>query len=78
MLAHFPIARRKEEPRYDEYRTRRVILEMYDQMAALPKIEVPHPKGLDEPYLVPDVSQFETWLSSPPADPSLAHPERDQ
>ena len=74
----FPIVRRKDEKKHGEYRTKRVILEMDDQMAALPKIKVPHPKGLDEEYLVPDVSQFETWLSPPPADPSVAHPEREK
>ena len=77
ILDTFPIVKRKDEQKYGEYRTKRVILEMYDQAAALPKIDVPHPKGLDEPYLVPDVSQFETWFSPPPADPSVAHPERD-
>lgn len=24
-------------------------------------------------FLVPDVSQWQTWLSPPPADPSVAH-----
>jgi len=71
----FPIVKRKDEKEHGGYRTRCVILDMYDQMATLPKIEVPHLKGLDEPYLVPDVSQFETWLSPPPADPSVAHAE---
>jgi hypothetical protein len=28
----FPIVRRKDEARYGEYRTKRVILEIYDQM----------------------------------------------
>jgi hypothetical protein len=55
-----------------------VILEMYDQMAALPKVSVPHPKGEGQgEYLVPDVSQFRTWLTPPPADPGVAHPPRD-
>jgi hypothetical protein len=67
IMETFPIVRRKDEQAYGEYRTERVILEMYDQMAALPQVSVPHPKGLDEAYLVPDVSQFETWLSPPPS-----------
>lgn len=69
----FPIVRRKDEEAHGHYRTKATILEMYEQMAALPTINVPHPKGLDEPYPVPDVSQFETWLSPPPADPRVAH-----
>ncbi len=76
IMETFPIVNRKDEQAHGEYRTKRVILEMYDQMAALPNIDVPHPKGLDEPYPVLDVSQFETWLSPPPADPGVAHPER--
>ena len=27
-------------------------------------------------YLVPDVSQWQTWLNPPPADASVAHPEK--
>jgi len=27
-------------------------------------------------YLLPNVSQFETWLSPGPADPSVAHKEK--
>ncbi len=78
----FPIVRRKDESAYGEYRTKRVILEMYDQMAQLPKIEVPAPKsppplageGLGVgAYAVPDVAQFVTWLTPPPADPGVAH-----
>ncbi len=73
----FPIVKRKDEAAHGEYRTKRVILEMYDQMAALPKINVPAPKDPSQPYAVPDVSQFQTWLNPPPADPSVAHPERE-
>jgi hypothetical protein len=74
IMETFPIVKRKDEAKFDEYRTKRVILEMYDQMAALPKVSVPHPKGEGQgEYLVPDVSQFSTWLTPPPADPSVAH-----
>ncbi|MGI6368221.1 MAG: Eco57I restriction-modification methylase domain-containing protein [Anaerolineae bacterium] len=34
ILDTFPIVRRRDEEQYGEYRTRRVILEMYDEMAA--------------------------------------------
>jgi hypothetical protein len=78
IMETFPIVKRKDEARYGEYRTKQVILEMYDQMAALPKVSVPHPKGEGQgEYLVPDVLQFSTWLTPPPADPSVAHPPRD-
>ena len=45
--------------------------------AALPTINVPAPKDPSQPYAVPDVSQFKTWLTPPPADPSVCHPERE-
>ena len=77
IMETFPIVKRKDEAAHGEYRTKRVILEMYDQMTALPKIAVPHPKGLDEPYLVPDVSQFETWLNPPPGDARVGHAAKD-
>ncbi|MBZ0315724.1 MAG: N-6 DNA methylase [Anaerolineae bacterium] len=76
IMETFPIVKRKDEAAFGEYATKRVILEMYDQMASLPKIAVPHPKGLDVEYLVPDVAQFTTWLNPPPADPGVAHPPR--
>jgi len=34
ILDTFPIVRRKDEQQHGEYRTRRVILEMYDEMSA--------------------------------------------
>jgi len=61
-----------------------MIMEMYDQMSALPTLAVPAPKqpspqtpfpegdGLTT-YDVPDVSQWETWLSPGPASPDVAH-----
>jgi hypothetical protein len=56
----FRIWREKEEKQYGEYRTKRVILEIYDEMR----------QAMDtgEPY--------RTMLQPPPADPSLAHPPR--
>lgn len=33
ILDQFPIVRRKDEERYGEYRTKRIILEIYDAMA---------------------------------------------
>jgi len=58
-----------------EYLTKRIILEMYDQMAALPVMHVPAPKDEHATYQVPDVSGWVTWLNPPPGDVSAAHPD---
>ena len=54
----FPLVKERDEERFGEYRTKRVILEIYDAMQ----------RAMDahEPY--------QTVLQPPPADPSLAHP----
>ena len=49
-----------------EYITKRVILEMYDQMTAL---------GVHED--ADHISEFDTWLSPEPASPAVAHPPRE-
>ena len=55
----FPIVRRKDEAKYDgDYRTKRVILEIYDAMQEATRT--------GEPY--------QTRLDPPPADPSCCHP----
>jgi Eco57I restriction-modification methylase len=56
----FPIIRRKDEQTHGEYQTKRVILEIYDELAQA--IES------GEPY--------RTRLDPPPADPSVAHSAR--
>lgn len=73
IMETFPIVKRKDEATHDEYLTKRIILEMYDQMAALPTMHVPAPKDESATYAVPDVSQWQTWLNPPPADASVAH-----
>lgn len=73
IMETFPIVKRKDEAAYGTYRTKDTILSMYDQMAALPTMAVPAPKDEHATYLVPDVSQWETWLNPPPADESVAH-----
>lgn len=57
IMETFPIVRRKDEAQYGEYRTKRVILETYDEMQRA--IET------GEPY--------QTRLDSPPADPRVTH-----
>ena len=56
----FPIVRRKDEKRYDEYRTKRVVLDIYDAMQEA--------ASTGEPY--------QTLLDPPPADPRCCHPPR--
>ncbi|MBP7620384.1 MAG: N-6 DNA methylase [Gemmatimonadales bacterium] len=58
IMETFPIVKRKDEAAYGEYRTKRVILEIYDAMQ----------RAIDrgQPY--------ETILDPPPADPRVAHP----
>ena len=55
----FPIVKGKDVKAYGDYRTKLVILDLYDRMQ----------QAIDtgEPY--------QTVLDPPPADPSLAHPE---
>jgi hypothetical protein len=53
----FPITRRKEEQQFGEYRTKRVILEIYDAMAEAERTGVP----------------YQTRLDPLPADPRVAH-----
>ena len=56
----FHIVRRNDESAHSEYRTKRVILEIYDRMQ--------HAIDTAEPY--------QTWLAPPPGDPSCCHPKK--
>lgn len=56
----FPIVRRKDEEMWGEYRTKRVILEMYDAMAEAARTGQP----------------YQSRLNPPPADPSCRHPRK--
>ncbi|MBE0448016.1 MAG: N-6 DNA methylase [Actinobacteria bacterium] len=60
IMETFPIVKRKDEAAYKEYRTKRVILEIYDAMAEAIKTGQP----------------YQTILDPPPADPHVAHPPR--
>lgn len=57
ILDTFPIVRRKDEAAFGEYRTKRVILEIYDAMAEAIRTGIPYQSRLDPP----------------PADPRAAH-----
>ncbi len=56
----FPIVRDKDEEKYGEYRTKSVILEIYDEMAEAIRTGKP----------------YQTHLDPPPADPRCCHPPR--
>jgi len=59
----FPIVKRKDEEKYDgDYRTKRIILETYDEMQEAIRTGNP----------------YKTRLDPPPADPSCCHPPRDE
>ena len=57
----FPIARRKDEEKFGEYRTKRVILEIYDEIQAS----------------ITTGETYRTLLDLPPADPRCCHPSRE-
>ena len=57
----FPIVRRKDEETFGEYRTKRVVLEIYDAM------QVSIATG----------DTFRTLLDPPPADPGCCHPLKE-
>jgi hypothetical protein len=58
----FPIVRKNDEKAYGEYRTKRVILEIHDQMSETARTGRP----------------YQTRLDPPPADPRIAHPDKRQ
>ena len=60
VLETFPIVRKNDEKALGEYRTKRVILEIYDAIAEATRTA--------QPYV--------TRLDPPPADPRVAHPPR--
>lgn len=59
VMETFPIVKRKDIDKHGEYRTKRVILEIFDEMLECEK------QG----------KQYQTRLDPPPADPRVAHKE---
>lgn len=59
ILGTFPIVNRKDVAKHGEERTRRLILERYDALAAATASGI----------------AYQTVLDPPPADPAVAHPE---
>jgi hypothetical protein len=62
IMETFPIVKRKDEKQYGEYRTKRVILEMYDEMKRAMETG----------------EAYRTRLEPPPADPTVAHEARER
>nr|BBH92021.1 hypothetical protein KTA_02200 [Thermogemmatispora argillosa] len=60
IMETFPIVKRKDEQQYGEYRTKRVILEIYDELQRASETGQP----------------YRTRLTPPPADPAVVHPPR--
>ena len=58
----FPIVKREDEKQYGEYRTKRVILEMYDEMKRAMETG----------------EAYRTRLEPPPADLAVAHEARER
>lgn len=56
----FPIVRRKDEDKYGEYRTKRIILEIYNAMQEAIRTGKP----------------YQTRLDPPPGDPKCCHPSK--
>lgn len=56
----FPIVRKNDEKAHGTYRTKEIILEIYDEMAEATRTGKP----------------YQTRLNPPPADPRVAHPPR--
>ena len=62
ILDTFPIVKRKNEAKFNgDYRTKRVILEIYDALAVAQRTGQP----------------YQTRLDPPPADPRCCHPPRE-
>jgi len=62
IMGTFPIVKRKDEKQFGEYRTKRVILEIYDEMGRAMETGEP----------------FRTRLEPPPADATVAHGPREK
>ena len=62
ILETFPIVKRKDQRQHSEYRTKDIILEIYDDMA----------------QAIAGLQPYQTRLDPPPADLRIAHPPRVQ
>jgi hypothetical protein len=78
ILETFPIVKRKDEQRHGEFRTKRVILEIYDAMADSISTGNPYQTSLDPPPGPPKdgLPQWDPGMPKPPHWPSHIHPPK--
>ena len=75
IMETFPIVKRKDEATHGEYRTKRVILEIYDEMARAAETGQPYQTLLDPPPVELDISSGESATASlPPQRPPEKRP----
>lgn len=69
IMETFPIFKRKDERDHGEYRTKRLILEIYDEMAAAIHTGIPYQTRLDPPPAHSSVAHDEStrpdWVAAP-------------
>jgi len=77
----FPIVKRKDQAAHGEYRTKRVILEIYDAMAEAALTGIPYQTRLDPPPADPRCAHPNTppaWLTTPPHTVASSSPRPTQ
>ncbi len=76
ILETFPIVKRKDEERYGDYRTKRVILEIYDALAEAIDTGQPYQTRLDPPPGPPakPLPEWQPGQPQPPDWPAHIHP----
>ena len=78
IMETFPIVKRTDEQQYGEYRTKRVILEIYDAMSEAIRTGQPYQSRLDPPP-GPPINGLPDWPAGTPQPanwPSHIHPPR--
>jgi len=81
----FPIVKRKDEKKHGEYRTKRVILEIYDEMAEAMRTGKPYQTRLNPPPGPPadekgnflPLPEWNPGQSKPTNWPSHIHPPKE-
>jgi len=78
IMETFPIVKRKDEQKYGEYRTKRIILEIYDAMAEAIKTGRPYQTILDPPPGPPEngLPEWKPGQPKPKDWPSNTHPPK--
>ena len=78
ILDTFPVVRKKDEAAHGEYRTKRIILEIYDRMANAMRTGIAY-ENLLHPSPGPPAEALPEWLpgeANPPGWPAHIHPPR--